>query len=210
MKEKQWIDISMVLTNEIGTWPGDTPFTYQLSFTKEQTKSANIGEISTSVHTGTHIDAPFHYDNTGEKVHELDVSLFVGLAKVVDVRGNTMIGRKELEKFNLDGVSRLLLRSLDRKDQQFPDNFPVLREDIGPFLKEKGIHLIGTDCPSVDPVNSKSLRAHHSLNENGVYILENLVLKDVNPGEYELIALPLSIYGGDASPVRAVLRRQFS
>ncbi|WP_068672073.1 arylformamidase [Oceanobacillus sp. Castelsardo] len=206
MKKKQWMDISMTLTNDIGTWPGDTPFTYQLSFTKEQTKSVNIGEISTSVHTGTHVDAPFHYDNAGKKVHELDISLFVGTTTVVDVRGHTMIGRKELEGFDLDGVSRLLLRSLDRKDQQFPESFPVLREDIGPFLKEKGIHLIGTDCPSVDPVESKSLSAHHSLHQNGVYILENLVLKHVNPGKYELIALPLSIYGGDASPVRAVIR----
>jgi arylformamidase len=207
MKEKQWIDISMTLTNDIGIWPGDTPFTFQLSFTKEQTKSVNIGEFSTSVHTGTHLDAPFHYENTGKKVHELDVSLFIGPATVVDVRGHTMIGRKELEKFNLDGVTRLLLRSFDRKDQQFPDSFPVLREDVGPFLKEKGIHLIGTDCPSIDPVDSKSVSAHHSLHQNGVYILENLVLKDVTPGKYELIALPLSIYGGDASPVRAVIRK---
>lgn len=207
MKEKQWIDISMTLSNDIGTWPGDTAFTFQLSFTKEQTKSVNIGEISTSVHTGTHIDAPFHYDNTGKKVHELDVSLFIGPATIVDVRDHTMIGRKELEGFNLDGVNRLLLRSLDRKDQQFPESFPVLREDIGPFLREKGIHLIGTDCPSVDPIDSKILSAHHSLHQNGVHILENLVLKDVTPGKYELIALPLSIDGADASPVRAVIRK---
>ncbi|MFD1606513.1 arylformamidase [Oceanobacillus luteolus] len=206
MKEKPWIDVSIPLTNDMGVWPGDKPFNFRLSYTKEQTKSVNIGEMSTSVHTGTHMDAPFHYDNDGKKIHELDVSLFIGPAKVVDVRGHEVIGRKELEAFNLDGVSRLLLRSLDRADSSFPERYPILKEDIGPFLKEKGIHLIGTECPSVDPVDSKHLPAHHALYQNGVYILENLVLKDVKPGLYELIALPLSIHGGDGSPVRAVIR----
>lgn len=206
MKEKPWIDVSIPLTNDMGVWPGDKPFNFRLSYTKEQTKSVNIGEMSTSVHTGTHMDAPFHYDNDGKKIHELDVSLFIGPAKVVDVRGHEVIGRKELEAFNLAGVSRLLLRSLDRADSSFPERYPILKEDIGPFLKEKGIHLIGTECPSVDSVDSKHLPAHHALYQNGVYILENLVLKDVKPGLYELIALPLSIHGGDGSPVRAVIR----
>lgn len=196
----------MPLTNDMGVWPGDTPFSFQLTYTKEQTTSVNIGEVATSVHTGTHLDAPFHYDNEGEKIHELDVSLFIGPAKVVDVRGHDTIGRKELENFDLDGVSRLLLRSMDRENTAFPNKYPTLRDDIGPFLKEKGIHLIGTDCPSVDSVDSKELPAHHSLYDNGVYILENLVLNDVKQGLYELIAIPLAIVGGDASPVRAVIR----
>ena len=78
MKEKPWIDVSIPLTNDMGVWPGDKPFNFRLSYTKEQTKSVNIGEMSTSVHTGTDMDAPFHYDNDGKKIHELDVSLFIG------------------------------------------------------------------------------------------------------------------------------------
>ena len=58
-------------------------------------------------------------------------------AKVVDVRGHEVIGRKELEAFNLDGVSCLSLRSLDRADSSFPERYPILKEDIGPFLKKK-------------------------------------------------------------------------
>lgn len=207
MQGKEWIDISMPLTNDMDVWPGDTPFSYSLTYTLEQTKSANVGEITTSLHTGTHLDSPFHYDDHGEKIHELDVSLFIGPAKIIDVRGHNEIGRKELESFELRDVSRLLLRSLDRENTAFPKQYPILKEDIGPFLQEKGIHLIGTDCPSVDPVDSESLPAHHSLHRNGVYILENLVLKDIQPGLYDLIAIPLAIYGGDASPVRAVIRK---
>ncbi|WP_138416678.1 arylformamidase [Aquibacillus sediminis] len=207
MQQNRWIDITMPLTNDMGVWPGDTSFTYQLTYSYQHNGLANVGEFTTSVHAGTHLDAPYHYDPNGTTIDQMDVSLFIGPALVVDVRGHKTIGRSELETFDLDGVTRLLLRSFDRVDQQFPEWYPVLREDIGPFLQEKGIHLIGTDCPSVDPVESESLSAHHSLHHHGIYIMENLILKDVEAGNYQLIALPLSIAGGDASPVRAVLKK---
>ena len=82
-----------------------------------------------------------------------------------------------------------------------------MRADIGPLLKERGVRLIGVDTPSVDPENSKTMDAHHALNDNGVMILENIVLSAVEPGDYELIALPLPLKDGDGSPVRAVLRQ---
>ncbi|RST57284.1 arylformamidase [Siminovitchia terrae] len=207
MKNKPWIDISQPLTNDMAVWPGDTPFNFKLSFTKEQTGSVNIGQFTTSAHTGTHIDAPYHFDENGEKVHELDVNIYVGQARVVDVTGCEMVGKEELEQFSLEGVERLLLKTSDGRDLgRFPEKFTVFRENIGPFLKEKGVRLLGTDGPSVDAIDSKTMDAHHSLNDNGVYILENIVLTDVEPGDYELIALPLAIEGADGSPVRAVLR----
>jgi arylformamidase len=207
MKEDAWIDITQPLTNDIAVWPGDLPFTFKISFTKEQTGSVNIGQIHTGVHTGTHIDAPYHFDEHGQKVHELDVNLYVGKARVIDVTGHAAIGKEELEQYDLEGVKRLLLKTSEGRDiKHFPESFTILRENIGPFLKEKGIRLLGTDGPSVDAVDSKSLTAHHSLNENGVYILENIVLTSIEPGDYELIALPLAIADADASPVRAVLR----
>lgn len=207
MKNKSWIDISQPLTNDMAVWPGDTPFNFKLSFTKEQTGSVNIGQFTTSAHTGTHIDAPYHFDENGEKVHELDVNIYVGQARVVDVTGCEMVGKEELEQFSLEGVERLLLKTSDGRDLgRFPEKFTVFRENIGPFLKEKGVSLLGTDGPSVDAIDSKTMDAHHSLNDNGVYILENIVLTDVEPGDYELIALPLAIEGADGSPVRAVLR----
>jgi len=207
MKEQGWIDISQPLTSDIGTWPGDTKFSYQLSYEKEETGSVNIGQFTTSVHTGTHADAPFHFDNEGKKINELNVNSYIGRARVVDVTGNEKIGARELENFQLDGITRLLLRTVNRNvPTVFPMNFTVLDENIGPYLKEKGIFLIGTDVPSVDPVDSKGVSAHHSLYKSNVHILENLMLADVEPGDYELIALPLAIVGADGSPVRAVIR----
>ncbi|MEM9173061.1 MAG: kynurenine formamidase, partial [Pseudomonadota bacterium] len=81
---------------------------------------------------------------------------------------------------------------------------------ISPELIRKvanlGCHLIGTDAPSIDPQDSKTMDAHHAVHEHDMAILEGLVLDQVRPGEYELIALPLKIAGADATPVRAVLR----
>jgi arylformamidase len=65
---------------------------------------------------------------------------------------------------------------------------------------------VGIDTPSVDLFESKDLPAHKAILRHNMAILEGLVLKDVPEGMYELIALPLSLAGFDASPVRAILR----
>jgi arylformamidase len=73
-------------------------------------------------------------------------------------------------------------------------------------MAAQGVRLFGTDCPSVDPLDSKDLLAHKAFGRSGIYILEGLALADIAPGPYELIALPLNLIGADAAPVRAILR----
>ncbi|WP_243522121.1 arylformamidase [Bacillus pseudomycoides] len=207
MKESDWIDISQPLNNDIATWPGDTPFSYEVSWAKEQSGSVNVGKLTLSIHTGTHIDAPFHFDNNGKRVIDLDVNVYVGKARIIDVSGIESIGAKELETFSLNGVERLLLRTSSHGNaEEFPKTIPYLRADIAPFLSEKGIRLIGVDVPSVDPLDDKELAAHHQLFKHGIHILENVVLDHVQDGDYELIALPLALTDADGSPVRAVIR----
>lgn len=207
MKTSQWIDISQPLNNDIATWPGDTPFSYEVSWSKENSGSVNVGKLTMSIHTGTHIDAPFHFDNKGKKVIDLDVQIYVGPARIIDVSNLESIGKKELENFHLEGVERLLLRTSSHgKANEFPDVIPHLRADIAAFLSEKGIRLIGVDVPSVDPLDDKELAAHHQLFKHGIHILENVVLDHVVDGDYELIALPLALTDADGSPVRAVIR----
>ncbi|MGF2715464.1 arylformamidase [Bacillus cereus] len=207
MKTSEWIDISQPLNNDIATWPGDTPFSYEVSWSKEDSGSVNVGKLTMSIHTGTHIDAPFHFDNDGKKVLDLDIHVYVGAARVIDVSGLESIGKKELERFKLEGVERLLLRTSSHgKAQEFPEKIPYLRADIADFLSSKGIRLIGVDVPSVDPLDDKELAAHHQLFKHEIHILENVVLDHVADGDYELIALPLALTDADGSPVRAVIR----
>ncbi|SFI83319.1 arylformamidase [Thermoflavimicrobium dichotomicum] len=202
------IDISEPLREGVATWPGDTPYRFQLNWTKEETGSVNVGKMEMSIHTGTHIDAPYHFDNEGKKVHELDLSLYVGPCRVIHLLDLPSIGAAELAHFDLGGVKRLIIRTDSWKDRlQFPTSFTYIRPDLAPFLQERGIQLLGLDVPSVDLPDSKELPAHHALHQHGVHILEGAVLNHVEEGDYELIALPLPLDGADGSPVRAVLRK---
>ncbi|OCA88777.1 arylformamidase [Pseudobacillus wudalianchiensis] len=203
----KWIDISQPLNERIAHWPGDTPFSYDLSFTKKETRSVNIGRITTSLHTGTHIDAPFHFESSAQTILDLDLSIFIGKARVIDVSHFRKIGAEQLQAFPLDKAERLLLKTLPiSKPDTFPEEVIQLDPDLGPLLKEKNICLIGVDVPSVDALDSKEMAVHHSFHQHHIHILENIILDHVPPGDYELIALPLPIEGADGSPVRAVLR----
>lgn len=202
-----WIDISHPLNKQIAVWPGDKPFTYEASVTKEQSGSVNIGEVTMSVHTGTHIDAPFHFDDEGRKVIDLDIDVYVGPARVIDVSRYEAIGAEELAAHDLDGAQRLLLKTSASTDPTvFPDSIPYLQADASSYLEKKGIRLVGLNVPSVDALDSKDLPAHHALFDHGVHILENVNLDHVQPGNYQLIALPLALEEADGSPVRAVLK----
>jgi arylformamidase len=97
---------------------------------------------------------------------------------------------------------------MDRLDPKvWPTGFRALAAETVALLAAKGVVLVGIDTPSVDPETSKTLSAHHACRRADMRILENLALADVEPGDYELIALPLKFENLDASPVRAVLRR---
>ncbi|WP_394137733.1 arylformamidase [Cytobacillus oceanisediminis] len=207
MTKKGWIDISQPLSSDIAHWPGDTPFSYETAFTKEQTGSVNIGRITTSLHTGTHVDAPFHFNDEGEKITELDIELYIGPARVIDVSGYNRVDAEVLRGFDLEGVDRVLLKTaVPNNPEVFPERISELAADMADYLGSKGVRLLGVDVPSVDPLDSKDMETHHALYRNGIHILENIMLDDVQEGNYELIALPLPIKEADGSPVRAVIR----
>jgi arylformamidase len=203
------IDISRPLKKGVPNWPGDTEFQYEVSWSKEQSGSVNVGKITMSIHTGTHIDSPYHFDDDGERVVDLDINLYVGSALVIDMTNKDSIGADDLQNINFDEIERVLFKTNSWKDPNvFPEDITFLRADIGPYLAEKGIKLIGVDVPSVDPLNSKELVAHHSLHKHGIHILEGIDLEKVEPGCYELMALPLALIETDGSPVRAVLKQK--
>jgi arylformamidase len=203
-----WIDISQRLDEKVAVWPGDTPFTYKVNWSKEEGDSVNAGQINMSVHTGTHIDAPFHFDNKGKRVIDLDLDLYVGSARVIHLPNKISIGVNELSSIDLAGVTRLLIRTDAWRDKsEFPQTIPHIQPELSVYLSKLGIRLIGLDLPSVDPLDSKELLTHHELAAHGIHILEGLVLDDVLPGDYELAALPLPLVEADGSPVRAVLKK---
>ena len=101
----------------------------------------------------------------------------------------------------------MLFRTRTFRDfRSWNDDFAFLSPELITTLYHHGVTLVGIDTPSIDSFRAEVLVTHIECSRSSIAILEGLVLDDVEEGEYELIALPLKIRGGDASPVRAVLR----
>jgi arylformamidase len=203
-------DISEPIEPQSATFPGDSPFSQEWVARMERGASCNVSTIRMSVHVGTHTDAPLHYDLSGPDIASVDLTRYIGRCRVVDVQGTgtpSLIPAAALTPAMLAGAERLLLRTRRTHDHRTWDpHFTALGPDAAKVLVAAGIRLVGIDTPSMDHADSKDLGGHHLLYEGGVAILENLDLRAVPAGDYELIALPLRIVNGDSSPVRAILR----
>jgi arylformamidase len=200
------IDISHSLSKSLAPWPGDTPFDFGLVARLREGASCNVGKLTCSIHTSTHVDAPYHFDEAGSKVDALPLEPFIGCARVFVAHGRDIIGREVFAALDGRATPRVLLRTNACDDKSvFPERIPTLAADVPAWLGAQGVRLIGLDVPSVDQIDSKTLPVHHALGKAKIMILENLDLRDAQPGIYELIALPLKLVDADGSPVRAVL-----
>ncbi|MBS0408400.1 MAG: arylformamidase [Proteobacteria bacterium] len=200
-------DISQSLRAGLPVWPGDTAFHARRTWDMAQGSPVNVSAFETSTHAGTHADAPLHYAGGGGAAADLDLEPYLGLCRVVDARA----GGSVISADFVDGLGDLPPRVLFRTYDAFPrdawrSDFVTISAAAIATMARRGVRLVGLDSPSLDPETSKTMDAHHAVHAAGMRILEGLVLDDVPPGDYELIALPLKLAGLDAAPVRAVLR----
>lgn len=205
--DRALIDISILVDEFTPEWPGDTPWTCRWTWDMARGDSVNVSCLNGSPHVGTHADAPFHVDPRWPASDALTLDAFTGPATVVDVSARR--GPLAITSLGIGAgqpVERLLLRTAQSiASGQFPDAWPWLDEATVRDLLDGGLRLLGVDAPSVDGRDSTSLAVHRALFRGGAYVLENLDLRDVAPGDYHLTAFPLRFAGLDAAPVRAVL-----
>lgn len=205
MNRRLW-DISQPLRADLPVWPGDTAFAQAGTWQMDAGSPVNVSALTMSTHSGAHADAPLHYASDAPDIASVDLSAYLGECLVVDARGAGMLIRTEHIP-DLGGAERVLFRTF----ATFPNDAWVgettaVAPDAIDALAAAGVRLVGLDGPSIDPQASKTMDAHLAVLRHDIRVLEGLVLDDVPAGRYELIALPLPIVGGDASPVRAVLR----
>jgi arylformamidase len=203
------IDISRTLAADIAVWPGDDPFEMRPMMTIREGGSVNVTRLNMSAHTGTHADAPYHFNDNGRTLETLDLAIYWGPAQVVTVHkaGGALLPA-DFAAYDLGKAPRLLVRTpaSTYPPTQFPANYPYPGAELAEFLKQQGVFLYGTDAPSMDHVDSKTLPGHQAMLRHTVAIIEGLDLQQAPDGLYELVAFPLKIKGGDGSPIRAVLR----
>jgi arylformamidase len=200
-------DISPTVRPETPVWPGDTPYSFRVTGAIAAGDPANLVTVTTTLHLGSHADAPWHVEDRGAGADGLPLEAFLGACRVVKVPPAPLVEPRHVEGVDLGSPARLLLRTESVRDRRvFSERFSAISPELAGLLAERGVALVGVDTPSVDPFGSADLPAHHALIRGGVAILEGLLLDGVPDGVYELIALPLKLAGVDGSPVRAVLR----
>ncbi len=187
------IDISKdLLTSEI--YPGDPVPEVSIFSAIAKGDECNMARISSTLHCGTHADAPLHFINGGCSIGAAQLDRYIGECAVIDVPPGRITG-EYADKHFPQGVERLLLRSGGAA------YFDKTGAEETSYL---GFKLIGTDGMSIG-CSEDQTSPHRALLEDGVAVLENLNLSNVAPGRYFLIAPPIKIAGVDAAPVRALL-----
>jgi arylformamidase len=203
------IDVTIPLSPQMPVYPGDPRFAIETTQRIEAGEPCNLSRLALSAHAGTHVDAPYHLLADGASVDQLPLEILMGKARVVQVAAAHSIDRSDLEPLDLRDDIRLLIRTRNSgmlRQPDFQSDFVFLRPDAASYLAQAGIKLVGFDYLSIDPYPSSDHPAHHALLEAGVVVVEGLDLSEVEPGEYDMVCLPLRIEGGDGAPARVVLR----
>jgi arylformamidase len=202
-------DISPLISPRLAVWPGDTPPAREVLCDLARGDNLTLSTLRATAHLGAHADAPSHYGAGAPAIERRGLDYYLGPCQVMRVPAGR--GQRVAPAMLPGAVQapRLLLATGTYPDPEaFNADFAALAPELIDFLAAAGVKLVGVDTPSVDLFDSKDLPSHLACLRHDLAILEGLVLRDVPPGLYELIALPLRLEGFDASPVRAVLRER--
>jgi len=203
------VDISPPVRPSLAVWPGDTPLSREVLLDLAAGDVLTLSTLHATVHLGAHTDAPSHFGDGAPSIGEVPLTAYLGPCEVVRVpaaRG-ARIRPADLGDWTPSAPRVLFATGTYPDPDVFTTDFAALSAELVEHLAAAGVVLVGIDTPSVDLFDSKDLPAHHACLRTGTAVLEGVVLDAVEPGPWELVALPLRLEGFDASPVRAVLRR---
>ena len=207
-------DVSVALSAGTPTYPGDPSIEISQFLSLAKGDPANVSLINFGAHSGTHVDAPAHFVAGGARVESLDLQTLIGPAQVVEVpAGLDNIDAEFIQKNCDTKATRLLFKTRnssfwDNSATGFRTDYTSLDAGAARELVSLGVKLIGIDYLSIEKFGSSTFETHQTLLSQGVVIIEGLDLRQISPGAYELICLPLRIAdgSGDGAPARVVLR----
>jgi arylformamidase len=208
-------DVTVPVSEHVPIYEGDPAAVIEGVNRIAEGDPANVSRICCGLHTGTHVDAPNHFIDGTRRVDQLDLEKLMGpcLVAAIDPAVDA------IESFHLpdlgydSGVERILFKTKNsdfwnEPEKGFRTDFAYLTEAAARTLADRGVKLVGIDYLSIEMFGSADHAVHKVLLEKEVVILEGLDLRQVEPGAYEMICLPLKYVGGegDGSPARTVLR----
>lgn len=207
------IDLTLTISKELPMFPGSpTPNFIPWSSLKED--GYNLELVFLSSHSGTHIDAPFHFLQNGAKIHKIPLERLVIDAILIKIKkGKKIITRQDIEDFEKNNFlipkKSTVIFHTDwsknlNKNFYFTKN-PGLSLSAAKYLVSKKINLIGIDSPSIDLGTDEKFSAHQILSKNNILIVENLInLEKIHTTQFRFVVLPLKLENATGSPVRAL------
>ncbi len=210
------IDVTLTMRPDLTSWPNEPGLEVKPHSRIADGKPANVSVLTFANHSGTHVDPPVHFLEGTRTVEDLSLDALVGPCRVVGYDGATHISSEWLERASLPrDAKRLLFKTRNSKHWRDPAHafdreFVALDESAARWCVDHGIVLVGVDYLSVEPFGSspRGHPVHKTLLRANVVIVEGLDLRAAEPGEYELVCLPLKILRGDGAPARAILIRR--
>jgi arylformamidase len=210
---REWIDITADLDSRATpTYPGHPPLKTEWTSTLAQ-DGVNLSRYSMGSHTGTHVDAPLRFVPGGTSIDQIDLHKLSGPARVIEVPSDIeMITAPVLKHLRWKGAKRILFKTRNSayrllQTPTFHESYVAIAPDAAKVLAKASIDMVGVDYLSVQPYGKDTATQVALLGKN-VLIVEGLNLADVEPGDYDLIVLPLKIAGHEAAPARALLSRR--
>ena len=208
------IDLTLTISEQIPTFPG-SPQPNFLNWETLEKDGYNLELLFLSSHTGTHIDAPYHFLKDGQKIHQIVTRRLVTEAILIKIRkgANQSITKDDIQKFErkfgkIDDGSTVIFHTGWQKNLKKESYFlrnPGLAVSAAKYLASKKINLVGIDSPSIDLGKDSKFSVHHILAKSGILIVENLAnLEKINSEMFHLIVAPLKLKNATGSPVRAM------
>ncbi|HUH67292.1 MAG TPA: cyclase family protein [Syntrophales bacterium] len=207
----EWMDVSLTLKADMMHWPGDPPVFIERVRDMNAGDTVNLTKISMGAHSGTHVDAPLHFIESGKGVDRISFDALIGPARVVGISANNAMRKGDLARHRIKKGERILLRTRNSTKKifyrdAFTEEFVYLDKTAAEFLVERGIRTIGVDYLSVGGYKKDGHEVHKALLGAGILIIEGLDLSQVLPGRYDMICLPAKIGGSDGAPARVIVK----
>lgn len=211
MGNSEWIDLSVSLQNNMIHWPSDPGVNiFRISDMNKGSK-ANLTKLDMGAHTGTHMDGPVHFVKDGKSIDEMPLCSVIGRARVIEIEDEESIKIEELKKYNIEQGERILFKTANSRnnwvEKSFMNDAVYISTEAGKFLDEKGVETVGIDYLSIGGHKKNGVELHNIMLKAEIWVIEGLNLHNVEPGNYEMICLPIKIKGSDGAPARAVIRK---
>ena len=210
MSESNWIDISLTIHPGMPYWPDNPAVSVEPSQCLAHGDVCNVSKLTIGTHTGTHVDGLNHFIKGAIGIDKMPLDATIGKARVIKIENPKQIKVAEIEPHNLQEGERILFKTQnsDRALQSdtFIEDFVHISTDAAKYLAQKKVRTVGVDYLSVGGYEGNVIDVHHALLGSGIWAIEGLNLSQVEPGEYELICLPIKLKNGDGGLARAILR----